>query len=515
MEKNQVLPVELPAPPSWKKLAMPKKRVRAKKNEIVFVAPTGEEIRNRRQLEKYLKTHDGSPGISEFDWTTGEAPRRSARISEKVKAMPPVAVLEPTMKRRRTATKKDEDVASVEKENMGKKDMEPAIENKEGLEEKENDVEDEVVDKGKDEQTAKEVETEYIEELEMFDGEAPKRQKYKACNDPQSEYIKALEMFDGEAPKRQKYKACNDPQSEYIKALEMVYGEAPKRQKYEACNDPQSEDGGKLAENVTRETAVEVEMENKEDEMGAMKGTADHKKEKEMSDREVSERKIEASNDPQSEDGGKLTENVARQTAAEVEMENTEHEMGANKEAADHKKGEEMSDIEVSERKIEVSNETESQVEDGGKMAENGRGVTIAIDANIWNDSMGQDYFMGMFPDAVIGETNVAEAGAEVGEKQGFGENLVSQTGKDISADDMNRDIPDKVAPEINVAVGETYNIQDPAFIGETSDFHDEHRSLEEDKNKNRAGLMMDSGKINQPERAHTPQHQSAATISC
>ncbi|PHT47562.1 Methyl-CpG-binding domain-containing protein 11 [Capsicum baccatum] len=400
MEKNQVLPVELPAPPSWKKLAMPKESVRAKKNEIVFVAPTGEEIRNRRQLEKYLKTHDGSPGTSEFDWTTGEAPRRSARISEKVKAMPPVAVLEPTMKRRRTATKKDVDVASVEKENMGKKDMEPAIENKEGLE-KENDVEDAVVDKGKDEQTAKEVETEYIKELEMFDGEAPKRQKY------------------------------------------------------EACNDPRFEDGGKLAENVTQETAVEVEMENKEDEMGAIKGTADHKKEKEMSDREASERKIEA------------------------------------------------------------SNETESQVEDGGKMAENGRGVTIAIDANIWNDSMGQDYFMGMFPDAVIRETNVAEAGAEVGEKQGFGENLVSQTGKDISADDMNRDIPDKVAPEINVAGGETYNIQDPAFIGETSDFHEEHRSLEEDKNKNRAGLMMDSGKINQPERAHTPQHQSAATISC
>nr|ADN06078.1 DNA methylation protein MBD1 [Capsicum annuum] len=223
MEKNQVLPVELPAPPSWKKLAMPKKSVRAKKNEIVFVAPTGEEIRNRRQLEKYVKTHDGSPGISEFDWTTGEAPRRSARISEKVKAMPPVTVLEPTMKRRRTATKKDEDVASVEKENMGKKDMEPAIENKEGLEEEEDDVEDEVVDKGKDEQTAKEVETEYIKELEMFDGEAPKRQKYKACN------------------------------------------------------DPQYEDGGKLEEDVTQETAVEVEMENKEDEMGAIKGTADHK----------------------------------------------------------------------------------------------------------------------------------------------------------------------------------------------------------------------------------------------
>ncbi|MCD9641358.1 hypothetical protein HAX54_027523 [Datura stramonium] len=102
MEKNEVLPVELPAPPSWKKLSSPDKGIKQHR-----LAKHSEEIRNRRQLEKY-ECHDGNPGISEFDWTTGVAPRRSARISEKVKAMPPPAVLEPTKKRRRasSATKK-------------------------------------------------------------------------------------------------------------------------------------------------------------------------------------------------------------------------------------------------------------------------------------------------------------------------------------------------------------------------------------------------------------------------
>ncbi|CAL1414608.1 unnamed protein product [Linum trigynum] len=75
--------VELPAPSGWKKMFFPKK-----KSEISFIAPTGEEITGRRQLEQYLKAHPGGPAASDFDWGTGETPRRSARISEKVKATP-------------------------------------------------------------------------------------------------------------------------------------------------------------------------------------------------------------------------------------------------------------------------------------------------------------------------------------------------------------------------------------------------------------------------------------------
>jgi hypothetical protein len=41
------------------------------KSEIIFVSPTGEEIKNKRQLNQYLKANPGGPASSEFDWSTG------------------------------------------------------------------------------------------------------------------------------------------------------------------------------------------------------------------------------------------------------------------------------------------------------------------------------------------------------------------------------------------------------------------------------------------------------------
>ncbi|XP_023641312.1 methyl-CpG-binding domain-containing protein 11 [Capsella rubella] len=99
--EEEVVPVELPAPSSWKKLFHPNKVGSVKKTEIVFVAPTGEEISNRKQLEQYLKSHPGNPAITDFDWTTIGTPRRSARISEKTKATPSPDK-EPPKKRGRT-----------------------------------------------------------------------------------------------------------------------------------------------------------------------------------------------------------------------------------------------------------------------------------------------------------------------------------------------------------------------------------------------------------------------------
>lgn len=87
-----------------------------KKTEIVFVAPTGEEISNRKQLEQYLKSHPGSPAVTEFDWTTSGTPRRSARISEKTKATPSPDK-EPPKKRGRTkssGSKKDTEAEKPE-----------------------------------------------------------------------------------------------------------------------------------------------------------------------------------------------------------------------------------------------------------------------------------------------------------------------------------------------------------------------------------------------------------------
>ncbi|XP_009763448.1 uncharacterized protein LOC107825921 [Nicotiana tabacum] len=339
MDKGEVLPLELPAPSSWKKLVMPKRGGKVKKNEVVFVAPTGEEIRNRKQLVQYLKTHDGNPGVSEFDWSTIENRRRSARISEKVKAMPPTAVVEPTKKRRRTtsATKKDEEmeVSNVEKENLDKKEMEFSREEEENV--------------------------------------------------------------------------------------------------------------------------VEADMEEEEkDEIGAKKEDTENKKEEEMPDRDASEKKIEASND--------------------------------------------------------------TEVDNGDKMAGNGSEETIAIDAELHNNSTDKDNFEGVVADAVFGKANAAEAELEVEEKHGSGEKLEIQIDEDSSAGDVNRDIPDKVTPERSVAGDETDNIQEPGLVGKANDSYanfGEYRSLEQEKEKNRTSLMMDNGEINQPGPAHTPQHQPGAPISC
>ncbi|KAI8024766.1 Methyl-CpG-binding domain-containing protein 10 [Camellia lanceoleosa] len=67
---------------------MPKKAGTPKNNEIIFTAPTGEEIINRKQLEQYLKSHPGNPAISEFDWGTSETPRSCSlnHVAQEVEA---------------------------------------------------------------------------------------------------------------------------------------------------------------------------------------------------------------------------------------------------------------------------------------------------------------------------------------------------------------------------------------------------------------------------------------------
>ncbi|XP_039026037.1 methyl-CpG-binding domain-containing protein 11-like [Hibiscus syriacus] len=107
--KEEIISVELPAPASWKKMFFPKKVGSPRKTEIVFIAPTGEEISNRRQLEQYLKSHPGNPPIKEFDWSTGETPRRSARISEKVKATPTPEKETPKKRVRKSLSAKKEE----------------------------------------------------------------------------------------------------------------------------------------------------------------------------------------------------------------------------------------------------------------------------------------------------------------------------------------------------------------------------------------------------------------------
>ncbi|KAF3780728.1 Methyl-CpG-binding domain-containing protein 11 [Nymphaea thermarum] len=134
-----VVSVELPAPNGWFKKFIPKKGGTPRRSEIVFISPTGEEIRSKKQLDKYLKEHPGGPSSTEFDWGTGDTPRRSARISEKLKAAE-TPEHEPPKKRARTSSSSkkagkkkgneeaegpnEEEDAVVETENGASKDVE-------------------------------------------------------------------------------------------------------------------------------------------------------------------------------------------------------------------------------------------------------------------------------------------------------------------------------------------------------------------------------------------------------
>ncbi|CAK7345472.1 unnamed protein product [Dovyalis caffra] len=88
-------------------LFVPKKTGTPRKAEIIFTAPTGEEISSKRQLEQYLKAHPGGPAAPAFDWGTGETPRRSARISEKAKVTPVKESGPPKKRSRKSSASKE------------------------------------------------------------------------------------------------------------------------------------------------------------------------------------------------------------------------------------------------------------------------------------------------------------------------------------------------------------------------------------------------------------------------
>ncbi|KAK6153745.1 hypothetical protein DH2020_013384 [Rehmannia glutinosa] len=209
--RDDVVSVELPAPASWKKLVLAKKESTPKKNEILFIAPTGEEISNRKQLEQYLKSHAGNPAISEFDWGTGETPRRSARISEKVKATPPSKESEPPKKRgrRSSVTKKDKDIDTGKEETEGMKEMQDTETDDKRDKEQETEVKSE--DKPQENVEAKEGETEVKFE------ENGLQKNVTSDVDMQSDAQKE----DGKSDAQQEYgKVENDEQTEKFNGTE-------------------------------------------------------------------------------------------------------------------------------------------------------------------------------------------------------------------------------------------------------------------------------------------------------
>ncbi|MCD7462734.1 hypothetical protein HAX54_049269 [Datura stramonium] len=130
VEKNDVVPIELPAPPGWKKRFTPRKSGTPRRNDIVFVSPDGDEIKNKRQLDKYLKSHPGGPPASEFDWGTGDTPRRSTRLGEKSKATETPESETPNKRQRKSSSKKgaEEDGGEQEAEGTAEKKTKGATE---------------------------------------------------------------------------------------------------------------------------------------------------------------------------------------------------------------------------------------------------------------------------------------------------------------------------------------------------------------------------------------------------
>ncbi|OIW15160.1 hypothetical protein TanjilG_30831 [Lupinus angustifolius] len=172
---EETFSLELPAPSGWKKKFSPKKPGTPKKNEIVFTTPTGEEISNKKQLEQYLKANPGGPPASEFDWGTGETPRRSARISEKAKAAPPPES-EPLTKRGKRSSASKKETSEEEKEEAKDVQMQDADDSKvdKYIEEEKN--------TGKENQDEKRVEDTDVKES-THSGEAKAGENVQVPND--------------------------------------------------------------------------------------------------------------------------------------------------------------------------------------------------------------------------------------------------------------------------------------------------------------------------------------------
>ncbi|KAL0562001.1 hypothetical protein IC582_002449 [Cucumis melo] len=238
---------QLPAPPSWKKLFSPKKGGAPRKNDIVFIAPTGEEISNRKQLEQYLKSHPGDITLSDFDWSTGETPRRSTRISEKAKATPPQE--EPPKKRARKSpgSKKKEHNETEKSDGEKECKIKDAEMSEKDNAEREN-------ENSKDEEPNKEDETKR-KELETAKGEEPKNEDEKT--EKETETAKDEEPKKVDETKDREIEASKD---EEANKEDIESKETEQKNATETKNGQLDTEDGKKVEDQSRENVPNQEV---------------------------------------------------------------------------------------------------------------------------------------------------------------------------------------------------------------------------------------------------------------
>ncbi|XP_027369090.1 methyl-CpG-binding domain-containing protein 11-like [Abrus precatorius] len=242
---EEAVSLELPAPPGWKKKFFPKKSGTPKKNEIVFTAPTGEEINNRKQLEQYLKSNPGGPAISEFDWGTGETPRRSARISEKAKAAPPPES-EPPKKRGKKSSASKKDTSQEEKEETKEVQMQDADETKD---DKDLVQEKNVVKENQDEKRVEDTDVKESPQPGENTNISNDEEKFKTAD---GELHASVEKFD-------------DKRIEGSEVVQNKYEEKIGQPLEETKKDGGSAEAEKSETAPAAEKKVEVEGENKEE----------------------------------------------------------------------------------------------------------------------------------------------------------------------------------------------------------------------------------------------------------
>ncbi|KAL2643065.1 hypothetical protein R1flu_010652 [Riccia fluitans] len=117
------------APGGWTKKLMPRKVGTPKRKDVVFISPEGEEFKTKKQLDKYLKTHPGGPPSADFDWSTGETPRRSARLNSKGRLSSDSTEAEPVSKRSRRSLDERSPGSSTTPTRRGRKSQAPVDEN--------------------------------------------------------------------------------------------------------------------------------------------------------------------------------------------------------------------------------------------------------------------------------------------------------------------------------------------------------------------------------------------------
>ncbi|MCD7445978.1 hypothetical protein HAX54_024682 [Datura stramonium] len=271
MEKNEVVSIELPAPAGWKKTYLPKKEGTPKKNEIVFTAPTGEEITTKKHLQQYLKSHPGGPPITEFDWGTGETPRRSTRISGKAKAAPLAAESESPIKRSRksSASKKDMKGNEDHEETEAAKDVDMPKAEKHEKDVVAVEAEKEVKqkhDEGKDENKDIEKDVEKKDEMPSTDVDVVEENQAKKKSEGQTEdgpskeagVVKDVKMAENAAEKK----------DEMLSSVVDVLKENQAEKKSEGrTEDSKAEDGPSKEAEVEKDVKMADNAAEKKDAM--------------------------------------------------------------------------------------------------------------------------------------------------------------------------------------------------------------------------------------------------------